>query len=721
MSHSSTSTSRTGCGCGGSSAVATRPGNAVGSAGGGCSCGGGCALCQGQDFARPRFFAGQLLTEDDLDLLASYVVEKNRLHNRSFFGEGVVCGLRVTCDPCGGGKVTVQPGYALDCCGNDVVVPCPQSLDVNALVKRLRIERTGGVDCGDPCSEQKAASAAKPAPAAASTDPAPPPLPPAEYCLYVRYCEQLADPVSPYATDDPCGAQSCEATRVREGFTFELRCRTCDEPAPDNLFSRIQACLGNLVTADQTARNTRSAMLYSANLAPALERLSSQQPAALFDAPRLEAVKEAQHRVEALPANAKDWTAADAYEAADTAQSLASIVAAWQAMKPADRRALENREEVESAVKTAGGGLARLARVTPEDKLASLVEDPLDGAVVATTARRALLWAKPDDAMKTVPAAERELLAGGVVYDKGVQTSLALSLARVKANLIDRLESRGALTDCTLLRDVRAIELPDDDPNRAANSAGATQANNASRRLVDVLLRYVRECICDALNPPCPSCDDPAVLLACLRIEGCDVVEICNLERTFVLTPVALRYWMPFLRSIGNALERLCCPGDRCDPPPRRREPAVPATEPSIAAFPRAYVEQRSALDLAGRWLAPSMPLDPDRIAAMLPRSLSFSPENARRLASAAAAVIDIASLRHGVPLLDLIAPSATPVVTLPAGDAAEPRPTVSPAPPGTVVDLGAMRADLDEMKKKLVLSDRKNRELESRLKKLEA
>jgi hypothetical protein len=68
-------------------------------------------------FVRPRFFAGQLLTEDDLSLLVDYVTAKSRLHNRSLSGPGVVCGLGVTCDPCGGGTVAVHPGHALDCCG----------------------------------------------------------------------------------------------------------------------------------------------------------------------------------------------------------------------------------------------------------------------------------------------------------------------------------------------------------------------------------------------------------------------------------------------------------------------------------------------------------------------------------------------------------------------------------------------------------------------------
>src|SRR5215813_4598595 len=96
-----------------------------------CGCAGaGCAACTTRAFTRPRFFAGQLLTEDDLALLGDYVVAKHRLHNRALWGPGVVCGLDVLCDPCGDpGSVVVQPGYAINCCGDDIVVPCPESVD----------------------------------------------------------------------------------------------------------------------------------------------------------------------------------------------------------------------------------------------------------------------------------------------------------------------------------------------------------------------------------------------------------------------------------------------------------------------------------------------------------------------------------------------------------------------------------------------------------------
>src|SRR5690349_21018508 len=55
------------------------------------SCGGLECLC------RPRFFAGQLLTDEDLTRLDHYIQAKNRLHNRFLHGWGVACGLEVVC------------------------------------------------------------------------------------------------------------------------------------------------------------------------------------------------------------------------------------------------------------------------------------------------------------------------------------------------------------------------------------------------------------------------------------------------------------------------------------------------------------------------------------------------------------------------------------------------------------------------------------------------
>src|SRR3954471_15217075 len=97
-----------------------------------------CPACGGmQCLCRPRFFAGQLLTEEDLNRLERYIVEKNKLHNRYLHGWGVVCGLEVSCHPCQG-FVTVTSGYALSPCGDDIVVCRDEAVNVCDLIKQCR-------------------------------------------------------------------------------------------------------------------------------------------------------------------------------------------------------------------------------------------------------------------------------------------------------------------------------------------------------------------------------------------------------------------------------------------------------------------------------------------------------------------------------------------------------------------------------------------------------
>src|SRR5437870_5249242 len=94
-----------------------------------------CPVCGGLEcLCRPRFFAGQLLTENDLQALDHYIVEKNKLHNRYLHGAGVVCGLEVTCHECKG-QVTIHTGYAIDPCGNDIIVCKDVAFDVCAKIR----------------------------------------------------------------------------------------------------------------------------------------------------------------------------------------------------------------------------------------------------------------------------------------------------------------------------------------------------------------------------------------------------------------------------------------------------------------------------------------------------------------------------------------------------------------------------------------------------------
>jgi|HubBroStandDraft_2_1064218.scaffolds.fasta_scaffold01504_5 hypothetical protein len=232
------------------------------------SCGGLQCLC------RPRFFAGQLLTEDDLGLLNSYIVEKNKLHNRYLHGWGVVCGMEVVCSPCNG-LVTVKTGYALSPCGEDIIVCQDTPVDICALVQKCK--RQAPPDCGplavgeaDPC-----ASGAE------------------DWILFIRYTETMSRGVTPLkgasgstcTTNCSCGGTSscgcgggtkaksntggcscgcggsattttqtpsstalaqCEPTAVCEGYSFDV----CKAPTTDSrtldlgaLIDRVLCCI----------------------------------------------------------------------------------------------------------------------------------------------------------------------------------------------------------------------------------------------------------------------------------------------------------------------------------------------------------------------------------------------------------------------------------------------------------------------------------------------
>lgn len=75
--------------------------------------------------ARPQFFAGQLLDAADLEAVVVYTREKLRRHNRALHGMGIVHGLNVRVEGTSDAphaRVHVDPGYAIDPCGNDLAL-----------------------------------------------------------------------------------------------------------------------------------------------------------------------------------------------------------------------------------------------------------------------------------------------------------------------------------------------------------------------------------------------------------------------------------------------------------------------------------------------------------------------------------------------------------------------------------------------------------------------
>jgi len=83
------------------------------------------SVCSGQadipDLSRVTFFDGQRLAADDLNDAATVQRELRWLHNRSLHNWGIGLGFAVT-----GGKgdrqVQIGPGYAVDCCGREIIL-----------------------------------------------------------------------------------------------------------------------------------------------------------------------------------------------------------------------------------------------------------------------------------------------------------------------------------------------------------------------------------------------------------------------------------------------------------------------------------------------------------------------------------------------------------------------------------------------------------------------
>src|SRR5262249_55091444 len=109
-----------------------------------CTCKTEDPCCELDCLTAPRFFCGQLLTDLDMTALVEWTRNKFRLA-RYRQGWGVVCGLGVHCDPEQKGRLVVTPGYAVSCCGRDIVVCKDATVDLSEYCKPYV----------DPCAEFK--------------------------------------------------------------------------------------------------------------------------------------------------------------------------------------------------------------------------------------------------------------------------------------------------------------------------------------------------------------------------------------------------------------------------------------------------------------------------------------------------------------------------------------------------------------------------------------
>lgn len=98
-----------------------------------CGCGGACDY---GPFSRNNYWYGKLMLPQDFTDEQTYLRDKIRLHNQRLHGTGVVCGLIVQQDTVPGCQdriVDITAGLALDCCGNEIVVPELLRVDITTL------------------------------------------------------------------------------------------------------------------------------------------------------------------------------------------------------------------------------------------------------------------------------------------------------------------------------------------------------------------------------------------------------------------------------------------------------------------------------------------------------------------------------------------------------------------------------------------------------------
>ena len=156
---------------------------------------------------RLRYFLGQMLSAGDFQGEQQYFVEKLRLRNRCLHGYGVACGLLVSpvpsADPCSTvsdsrqPRVTLGPGVAVDCLGNEIVIRHDAEFELMAAMSEQ--DRAAFSDGG---------------------------------CLYlcVEYCERAAGPTRAVYVDSCGGSAGCEYAWRQDSYRIRV---TLTEPDND--------------------------------------------------------------------------------------------------------------------------------------------------------------------------------------------------------------------------------------------------------------------------------------------------------------------------------------------------------------------------------------------------------------------------------------------------------------------------------------------------------
>lgn len=172
-------------------------------------------LCGEIATQRMRYFPGRFMSARDFTDEQKYFLTRRYLHNRILHGWGVVCGLHVyphPVDTCSKDHVKVDCGFALNCCGYELVVPKP--------VVPPPIPWSGRPS--EPTTAAPAVTVQAPTQTAAQTGSAPA-SPAADHwypLLCLEYCETEIECVPVLYSERNCDKERREFSRISEGYKF---------------------------------------------------------------------------------------------------------------------------------------------------------------------------------------------------------------------------------------------------------------------------------------------------------------------------------------------------------------------------------------------------------------------------------------------------------------------------------------------------------------------
>jgi hypothetical protein len=163
-----------------------------------------CPSCDFGPFTRNAYWTGKLMLAADFIAEQRYVIEKLRHHEQHLHGWGVVCGLKVVAHDnpaCQDRFVCVEPGTAVDCCGQDIILRDKDCIDLFAIpaLKALK-------DANDVNPHRL------------------------QICIRFRECENEQIPV----LYDECGCDDnkCAPNRILESYELNVLVDPKTAPAP---------------------------------------------------------------------------------------------------------------------------------------------------------------------------------------------------------------------------------------------------------------------------------------------------------------------------------------------------------------------------------------------------------------------------------------------------------------------------------------------------------